>query len=76
MPRKTLAAVVLTNGGATTAAAYALAHNWPAAFAAGAFSAILVRVALAISIAPQPVPARRNDPQPNGFAGRGAGRPI
>jgi len=71
MSRKTLAAVVLTNAGATTVAAYALAHSWPAALAAGAFSAILVRLALAISVAPQAVLARRNDPA----TGRlGAGR--
>jgi len=63
MSRKTLAAVVLTNAGATAVAAYSLAHNWPAALAAGAFSAILVRVALAISISRKPVLARRSDPR-------------
>jgi hypothetical protein len=70
MPRKTLAAVVLTNAAATTVAAYALAHSWPAALAAGAFAAILVRIGMALSVAPQPLPVRRNDLSARGLAGR------
>jgi hypothetical protein len=76
MSRKTLAAVVLTNGAATAVAGYSLAHSWPAALAAGAFSAILVRLALALSLAPKPLPARRNDPRRERLGAGGAGRPF
>jgi hypothetical protein len=74
MSRKTLAAVVATNGAATAVAAYALAAGWTAALAAGVFSALLVRIALALSLGPQPA-AARNDPRGGRFRGQGAGRP-
>ena len=75
MSRKTLAVVVLTNGAATAVAAYSLASGWPAALAAGVFSALLVRVALALSVGPQPAAGRRNDPRRGRFRGQGAGQP-
>lgn len=76
MSRKTLAAVVLTNGAATAAATFALVHSWSQALAAGAFSAILARVALALASAPKPAVVRRNDPQCERFAGRHGNRPF
>jgi len=74
MSRKTLAAVVLTNGAATAVAAYSLASGWPAALAAGIFSALLVRVAVALTLGPQGA-AARNDPRGGRFRGHGAGLP-
>jgi hypothetical protein len=76
MSRKTLAAVVLTNGAATAVAVGAATHGWPVALAAGAFSAILARVALAVSLAPAATPGRRNDRPRGRFGRRGAGRPF
>jgi hypothetical protein len=73
MSRKTLAVVVLTNAAATVVAAYSLAAGWPAALAAGLFSALLVRVALALTLGPEPA-AARNDRRRGRFRGRGAGR--
>jgi hypothetical protein len=72
MSRKTLAAVVLTNGAATAVAVESLGSSWPAALAAGVFSALLVRVALALSVGPRPA-AARNDPRCGRFRARGAG---
>jgi hypothetical protein len=72
MSRKTLAAVVATNAAATAVAAYSLGSGWPAALAAGIFSALLVRLALALTLEPQPA-ARRNDPRRRRFRANGAG---
>lgn len=70
MSRKAIGVVALTNAAATTVAVHSLTHAWPAALAAGALSAILVRIALALSVGPRLAPARRNvSPTPRFGAG-------